>query len=312
MKRYFFLSIILASSLAASAYTPLVREGVRWVNLMCDVSFNHNYNPEIDNATKAYIGHGEFAYFMEFRGDTVINRLPYKKLYASLTREFDEHTLCPIAFMREENKHVYAIMEPKGQYQYEEDYNLSLGIDWTRVEEWEEVEVYDFNDMEKFLKKNMTGTFYENEWRTCRVDTATVMIEGEPRLSYQINEYYIQPDTVLANTLFTITEGVGNDQGNFLHLGTISFPRCICPVQLGLAQQENLQGETLLEGRWHYGPYQPEGNEDVSNVSHMIDVVLGLVPFSRHYLHDDYCDTNGDYVIDITDINNMIDIILGK
>ena len=310
MKRAFLLPILLVAALAANAYTPIVREGVRWVYLACDVKHTSTYNPVTDEYESGYVGNGDFAYFMEFRGDTTFNRLSYKKLYASLTRDFDEKALCPVAFMRQEYKHVYVVPHPEGQFQYVDQRNLELSPDGMvfNTNDWEEFELYDFSDMPSFLGKVMPWLFNGNY----KVNTHTVQVGSEECVSFSVDEYGNDPEAGPYGTLFTVTEGVGNEQGFLLHLGAISFPRCICPVKYGLAQVEDLKGNVLYYGPWHYKPYQPTGKEDVSNVNHIIDVVLGIKPFSRHYFHDDYCDTNADYIVDVTDVNNMIDIILGK
>ena len=94
-----FAIMAMAFSLIASAYVPLVREGVKWV-------YYWDYDNEPNDGV---IYHCEYA--MEISGDTIVNGVTYKKLYLHPLSEpigLSE----PYALVREENKVVYIYSDP--------------------------------------------------------------------------------------------------------------------------------------------------------------------------------------------------------
>ena len=282
MKKLYILITALLGVLGSQAqtsddYVPLVREGVRWVYLYSDVTASSNEDDII------FKGQGDYAYFMEFRGDTVINDITYKKLYLSMSRNFDEWHLTPIAYMREENKRV-------------------LGFDANNIADGENV-YYDFGDMAAFAQEiyEMNPYWYESPFT---VTPFTVTVAGQPRNAYKIDNGW-EWDYSL------VIEGIGNDVNNMLSFGPLSgIPTCICPIPLGLAQVEDLEGNILYRGRYSYGPYTGKGS--IALVNKIINVILGHEVFSHHYdfpcTND--CDVNADYVVDINDVNEIIARIL--
>ena len=295
MKKIYLIALVLlcCSGMASAQidYTPLVREGVRWVYLFSDVT---NYGESED------FGKGDYAYFMEFRGDTIINGLTYKKLYSSFTRTFDETKIRPVAYLREADKHVYGISDPEGRFQYVESHNLELPMRGMAMYgasgSWQEYELYDFNDMETFAHKVLW-------WGDELSMTKTVVtVNGEPRNAYKFDGDY---DT------FTIVEGIGNEDGNLLSFGSNDYPTCVCPVPLGLAQQETLNGNIIYRGNYFYGPYQGNWKIDIETVNHVINIILGYCIYSRFY-NGDIDDFNGDYKVDVEDVNAVINYILAN
>ena len=97
---YITLLTVLMGGIAAQAqtadYQPLVREGVRWVNVheaMYD-TFGQHFR--------------EF-YRYEFRGDTIINGKTYKKCYRYNTKSLDMAIDTPYCAMREQGHRVYEV-----------------------------------------------------------------------------------------------------------------------------------------------------------------------------------------------------------
>ena len=57
------------------------------------------------------------------------------------------------------------------------------------------------------------------------------------------------------------------------------------------------------------GDINGDGNFDVTDVSILIDVILGVAQESNY---PGNCNINGDQNIDVTDVSALIDIVLGK
>lgn len=290
-------------------YTPLVREGIRWVYLYSDVTTTDGYNPETNEEYPIWSGKGDYAYFMEFRGDTIINDINYKKLYCSLTRDFNENSLRPIAYLREADKHVYGISDRMGINQFINSHNLVMpqlgNAASTAGSSWQEYELYDFNDIEAFTRQNLS-VFWGDDFEISLL-MKTISINNEPRNAYFIDIDLGEYDNPIP---FKIVEGVGCEEIDMLSYGpNLGIPTCICPIPLGLAQQETTGGDVIYHGISYYGPYHGNKMIDVEDVNHAINIILGNSIYSRHYLND-ISDFNGDYKVDIEDVNAMINRIL--
>ena len=292
---YIFLTALLcAASIQAqdATYIPLVREGVRWVYLFNDITSNG----EVDE------GRGEFAYFMEFRGDTTVNDIGYKKLYCTLSRQFDERTTRPVALMREQERHVYAMVleDAKFPYGYSETFS-EIPILYV-VDRGVETELYDFNDFPAFIENFVTNG-------------------GQWPLNNNIQELVPQPTTAIVDGNVVpawlwdywmparVITSVGGDSGDLLDIGPLDYPTCYCPVKYGLIQQETTDGRVLYKGPHYYGPHTPSSNElDITTVNYLINVILGksmLISLGS-------LDYNGDFVVDIDDVAILINAMLGS
>ncbi|MBR6283559.1 MAG: hypothetical protein IKR25_04595 [Muribaculaceae bacterium] len=286
MKRIYTNLLLLLCVMGAMAqeadYVPLVQEGVRWVYRYSDVTMIDLTDPVTGEDYPGWEGRGDYAYYMEFRGDTIINGLTYKKLYRSMSRDFDERTLRPVACLREQDKRVTGFE----------------GNDPT------EYVFYDFNDMEAFVREKYSewGEMYGEELGSATATPLTVTVGGQPRNAYQV--YNCWGDWSL------VIEGIGNDVVNLLCLGPMdAIPPCICPMPLGLARVEDLDGNLLYSGRYDYGPYTGKGSLELLN--HIINVMLGREVFSRKWgIGTECCDVNADFVVDISDVNALITIML--
>ena len=98
MKKLFTIMLaVLLSSIAAQAqeadYQPLVREGVRWVNV--HEAFHGDYSC--------------YFYNFEFRGDTIINGKTYKKCYKYTGKALDLSKDTAYCAMRNEGHKVYEV-----------------------------------------------------------------------------------------------------------------------------------------------------------------------------------------------------------
>ena len=299
MKKFqLFLLAAFMGVITTQAYVPLVREGVKWVYM-----FDNTIYIEGD-----LVGSGDFLYFYQFNGDTLINGDTYKKLYCSLSREMNTEKMCPVAFLREVDKKVYALQCKKPHHEFEgTNFYPSIEI-YNNYGFWEiddglldEGLIYDFGDM------NVTQSLY-SFWE----DDDFCPKEGETTFNGQTVKTHVLSDIYLV-------EGVGPDgspdrwlegYGDFLEpLPIENFLVGTRQIKSGLVAVEDLNGNVLYKGIRHYEPggYINFFNVDVSHVSKLIDALLGKKPIELMF-----DDVNADEKVDVTDVNLLIDHILGK
>ncbi len=152
MKRLFFILVILSNALfgiqaqgepEGYEYVPVVREGVEW-------------------GYRWYTGvrHKEGTYFLQLKGDTIIDGKTYKRCY-----EYNSWKLGGDAkirgFMREENKRVYSIIvgQNGGQEQLIYDFNIGVGDSFNNEFMYEPVSKIEYVDIQGSYRK----AFYYNE-----------------------------------------------------------------------------------------------------------------------------------------------------
>ena len=170
MKKTIFsiLAVLMAGigiQAVADDYLPLVREGVRW---------HYNY----------FIEDGNWRFFYEFKGDTIINGNVYKKLYRTFVDgpnntpfdvEITDKTTLECCMM-EQNKVVYAVYENEYSV-YEMDVRFHSNPIVPGAETEYGVMLYDFNQPSEDItgyctiqgvKCNQYATKllynYQNEW----------------------------------------------------------------------------------------------------------------------------------------------------
>ena len=284
------------------AYVPLVREGVKWVYV-----FDNSMYIEGD-----LWGTGDFLYFYQFKGDTIINGDIYKKLYCSLSRDMDTEKMCPVAFLREVDKKVYALPceRPHHEFDGTNFYPSIQAYDglFARYDLIDEGLIYDFGDMGTMQLIFSTG-FEDDDF--CIKEGETTL-NGLAVKTYELHNSYGMGDIYLV-------EGVGPDGkpdgrlegcGDFLEpLPIENFITGVRPIKAGLVALEDLEGNVLYKGIRYYEPggYAKYFDVDVSHVNQLIDALLGKKPI---YLRWD--DMNADGIVDVTDVNLLIDRILGK
>ncbi len=98
------LAAMTAGSVAAqsSSYVPLVREGATW---------KYRANQDIMSSYLA-----QYIVKEAFIGDTVINGVTYKKLYATPYETIDVAVEKPVAFMRQDGQQVYGLYSDEIKY----------------------------------------------------------------------------------------------------------------------------------------------------------------------------------------------------
>lgn len=247
------LAAITSLYSAEYQYVPMVQEGVKWVYAY------HLEKESIDGQPPL-----RTQYIIEFKGDTVINDLSYKKCYKYFVNTDEFGRAYPCAYVREQDKRVYAICN-------EEFFNEAnkKGLDLMYLLGGFAVErsplevrlLYDFGDYEQYLKNlddalKGPGAPQESQLSPLAwfgtMTSETINIDGSLRNKYSFGD----------NTPIVI-EGVGIDNyhGDLLSV-FCDMPTCICDQPLGLSHVEDADGRIIYKG-YLYDPV-----DGVSDIIH--------------------------------------------
>ncbi|MBO4871348.1 MAG: hypothetical protein J5565_05140 [Muribaculaceae bacterium] len=288
MKKIFFLitAMLLMSSVAKAQsddYTPLLREGVKWV---CTEVFTNDWVRVKDDRLYTY----------ELKGDTVINGKTYKKCYWGTNQPSNKFYFSrwdpnrPLVGLREEDRQVYGVV-----IQHEFDYETEWS--WLPIRNNStEMLVYDFD------------TYTNGMYLWDEVEVAGNQCDV---MSGYIN-YFSR----------TIVESVGNVAYNSDLLMVDDLCTCGYNTEHSLHHLEDADGNVLYKGPsynhgfWTKGDFKRNGKVDVEDVNFIINYILQQLPKDGYY--DDYpehmkawCDLNEDGKVDIEDVNMVINTILG-
>ncbi len=284
--------LAMACSLAASAYIPLVREGVKWV-------YFEEYDDSPDNG---YYSKGEYA--MEVFGDSVVNGVTYKKVFDfPLHQTIDYNTAKPYALVREANKVVYILFDPEMNIDpigYE--HLLSMFGDIPMVKGFAENEwvLYDFNNINRPFS-NISNLTPEYTY------SGTTEVGGETVKMYTGNGF-------ISNN---IIEGigyvgfVGSCYGNWV-LTTADYYANFDMIGYPMSHSElsylaDAEGNVLYKGPAYTKMCDVNDDKKVdgSDLNLLINAVL---TGNKRYNYD----ANGDSAVDGADINEVINFILGN
>ena len=262
-------------------YMPLLREGVKWVNLETVYSQEGEEYSEYD-----------LFYVVEVKGDTVIDGITYKKCYRYPRMTWDKplidcSTTEPIAILREEAPKVY-IRSSKDSY-----YGLGEERFWgdifINIDYGEEAVLYDFSDQGRFQP------------------IGTAEVAGQPCQTFKFKD-----EPGLAGVF---VEGVGYDSSID---GDLLFPGYMGPYttgvkysSIGLHHVEDADGNIIYKGA-NYGKcarLDMDWNSklDVEDVNAVINLILKETSPS---LYGRSADANGDGKVDVEDVNALINAIL--
>ncbi len=212
-------------------YEPLPREGVKWVYGYAKAQIE----PEDFDKYKSY-----YEYEIYFKGDTVMNGgRSYKKMYMTFIDAPEmESSAWPLAWVRESDKRVYAVINKMHPYNKTDIVTTSDGRPIVYADDYEttgEIMLNDFNDMPGFYKKTALPT------ETVVRSDSDVVIDGYKRVTYR-GEY---------NSAFKIAEGYGaiESSGNFLFPYRSSFTGGIHDYSTGLSYIANENGEIVYKSR---------------------------------------------------------------
>jgi hypothetical protein len=262
-------------------YQPLVREGVRWHTAYIEnpggMESNYHY---VDNK-------------IEFRGDTILSGVTYKKCYMYETTSWTSNAKL-IGYAREASGKVMIAYENEDWFVPYETYTIPGEYCYLTGERV----FYDFSDMQGFVEG----------WDTYDKIVSVDMI---PLGTNEVTRYVMADGY---NHVYYIVEGVGCDKPD----------HSVCPIMPfadpptgnvsrwgGLIMLTNLDDEPLYKGSLYekyrmqeYTDVTGDGKVDVSDVNEVINVVLGKSPASA--------DVTGDGKVDISDVNAVINVMLGK
>ena len=262
-------------------YMPLLREGVKWVNLETVYSQEGEEYSEYD-----------LFYVVEVKGDTVIDGITYKKCYRYPRMTWDKplidcSTTEPIAILREEAPKVY-IRSSKDSY-----YGLGEERFWgdifINIDYGEEAVLYDFSDQGRFQP------------------IGTAEVAGQPCQTFKFKD-----EPGLAGVF---VEGVGYDSSID---GDLLFPGYMGPYtagvkysSIGLHHVEDADGNIIYKGA-NYGKcarLDMDWNTklDVEDVNAVINLILKE---SKPSQYGRSADANGDGRVDVEDVNALINAIL--
>ena len=285
-------------------YQPLVREGVVWHYAYEDFELDEETYMPIDSTYRI------IDQKMEFRGDTTIHGIEYKKCYLYETDQLapDEP---PFVLAREHNGKV--IFAPT---HFDETANWDDGnfyhpegtLPGPYAEILGEYITYDFYDMAGFLQ--------ELGWPTL-VSTSRTVVGEDSVYCYQTN----------ISGKYVESVGFDGTQSGYLNDPFPIRVPCICPDILGLIMLTDLDGNILYKGNYYHLGYElpnydlnHDGVIDIADVNIMINVFLGYDVPTGNQGHDtaptispdEYYDITGDGHVDITDVNAIINKMLGK
>ncbi len=283
---------------------PLVREGVVWHYAYEDFELDEETYMPIDSTYRI------IDQKMEFRGDTTIHGIEYKKCYLYETDQLapDEP---PFVLAREHNGKV--IFAPT---HFDETANWDDGnfyhpegtLPGPYAEILGEYITYDFYDMAGFLQ--------ELGWPTL-VSTSRTVVGEDSVYCYQTN----------ISGKYVESVGFDGTQSGYLNDPFPIRVPCICPDILGLIMLTDLDGNILYKGNYYHLGYElpnydlnHDGVIDIADVNIMINVLLGYDVPTGNQGHDtaptispdEYYDITGDGHVDITDVNDIINKMLGK
>lgn len=224
MKKFIISLLMLIGITGVQAqeyeYVPLVREGVQWV-----FAFLTHSTPS--DKCGAWV---ETFYTLEFKGDTTINGMKYKNLVYDLSNKVSEPQHGTLAYMRENDKRVYAIVNTDFN-----NYDHFMTYGSPRIENAGgadgELVIFDFNDLKQFYLDNDLGGINEAQ------DT---LINGSMRKFY----------SETTNPRLKIIEGIGEDLvGNFLFPFCTRWVNCQKTMTMGLCYVKDADGNIEYYGR---------------------------------------------------------------
>jgi len=221
-------------------YEPLPREGVKWV---------YYYNKYQKTDSDLIIYKPYYLYEVFFKGDTVMNGgRSYKKLYMSFI-DAPELKKCgdwPLAWVRESDKRVYAVLNKKHPYStYEYDADMLEHGPHIYADDYDstgEMVLYDFSDMRSLYLKDKRAPIH-----VIRCDSdSDVVIDGYKRITF-IGEY---------NSGLMLSAGYGalSSGGNFFFPCRQMYINKGENFTIGLLYIKNEQGQMVYK-TWRYDKY---------------------------------------------------------
>ena len=281
-------------------YYPLVREGVRW-----HTAYIVQKNPDLTFSDYEYVDHK-----IEFRGDTVLAGIKYKKCYIYESQVWTPDAML-VGFARDAFSQVMFVPAPNVYAFPIDDYYSAPGeyFDLTG-----ERIIYDFRSAEGYGP---------SEWvlQDQLVSIDTVFLGSDEVTCFIMNDGWNE---------YRIVEGVGCDKSDNSVCPIVPFvdsPTGNVSRWGGLIMLTDLDENVLYRGAFYHEAYElpkydlnHDGVIDIADVNLMINVLLGYDVPTGNQGHDTMpaataeklFDVTGDELVDIADVNDIINKMLGK
>ena len=230
-----FVLTLMVSGIAVQAQEaeiqPLVREGVVW---------HYAYYKMNVEGIPEY-GSSIIDYKVQFKGDTLVNGITYKKCYFFETERLDENVK-PVMLAREVDGMVMFIDIDASIWT--DEYSLActtlpgeyMPLTGERI-------VYDFGNMADFItnlrNQNQSDDFFEMEL----LATDQVSVAGKT-----VNRYTLTGSFMYPNSYYVESVGVDGYESGYLFNPLVDIPTCICSGSLGLIKLTDLDGNVLYKG----------------------------------------------------------------
>lgn len=218
---------IMADTIKPEPYEPIVQEGYEW-GYYC---LKQGWEPPFK----------EFYYRLQFKGDTIIERQTYKKLYRYFSETLDTTQTRPIALMRESHRQVFT-RYPNYIDESEEFRDIQLCLTGSFNKD---NLTYDFTAAkgEKFI---MANSEYEYDYEYL-IRTEVREFSTGPRTVYFSSDYYKDEDFEENEYFITRTvNGVGVLWGSsgpgIMPFPKSMWPTCPCGYEHVLLYKRTLDG----------------------------------------------------------------------
>ena len=290
----------IAAQAQEADYQPLVREGVRWVNIERFITVDSLTVTD----TAEFVSFKTYTRFnaLEIRGDTLLNGVGYKKLYRTFVKgdpiidtSTGEHlstthliysSTTPAAYLREDGGRVFCIIR-----------------NWANPSLNDEFLLYDFSNGNEATLYNPYD-HHEECW--------TFMLEEQTTLGgASVRTYARDFLEYIQGMIPYLVEGVGfvsQTEGDLIDQIWDYWDRMDwMPCQYGLCYVETTQGDILYRGpNYHFfsSDVTGDGKVDIADVNEAINAMLGKSAAAA--------DVNGDSKVDIADVNAVINAMLDK
>ena len=219
--------MITSASAVEYQYMPLIKDGKKWVE------YYENYEDYEHDLYDQYQS-GIICY--QLQGVSEINGITYHNLYATLNSDRISDILTPVAYVREQDKKVFAMINEDCEVDFPRGYHPFVMARCQYFPENNEYLIYDFNDITSpYDAGSLTG------------DVVTTQTEVNGQL---VNVYSVPTDEIIYfeddNEGFIVQEGVGALHEVFINPWPL-YPTNGLRFNLAFVEDE---GEYLYKGAY--------------------------------------------------------------
>ena len=232
---YTIMLAVLLGGIAVQAqeadYQPLVREGVVWHYAY--LKMNVENVPEL--------GSSLIDCKVQFKGDTLVNGIGYKKCYFYETESLEDYTK-PVALAREVDGAVMFAKTDAYIWSNDESFEYAL-VSSTLPGEHDERIVYDFADMSGFVARLKS----QNQ-ADAQLDLELVATDRVSVADNTVNKYTLTGSFMYPNSYYVESVGVDGYLSGYLFMPLVDLLTCYCSRSIGLIKLTDLEGKMLYKG----------------------------------------------------------------